>query len=58
MISKLNPDVAILDISMPGMDGFAVAREIAKSHLNVSLVFLTAHQEEALFDEAMDLGVK
>ena len=58
MIRTLNPDVAILDISMPGMDGFAVAREVAKLNLNVSLIFLTGHQEEALFDEAMDLGVK
>ena len=58
LMKSLNPNVAILDISMPVMDGFAVAREIAKSGPKVNLVFLTAHQEEALFDEAMELGVK
>jgi DNA-binding NarL/FixJ family response regulator len=58
MIRTLNPDVAIVDISMPVMDGFAVAREMAKADLKAGLVFLTAHQEEALFDEAMELGVK
>jgi DNA-binding NarL/FixJ family response regulator len=58
LIQKLNPDVAILDISMPEMDGFAVAREIGRENSQVKLVFLTAHQEESLFDEAMALGVK
>jgi DNA-binding NarL/FixJ family response regulator len=58
LIRTLKPDVAILDISMPVMDGFAVAREIGKEHPEVKVVFLTAHQEESLFDEAMALGVK
>jgi DNA-binding NarL/FixJ family response regulator len=58
LIRQLNPDVAILDISMPVLDGFAVAREMGKENSQVKLVFLTAHQEESLFDEAMDLGVK
>ena len=58
VILKLDPDIAILDISMPLMDGFAVAREIDKANLEVKLVFLTAHQEESLFDEAMALGVR
>ena len=58
LIRKLSPDVAILDISMPVLDGFAVAREVGNENLRVKLVFLTAHQEESLFDEAMDLGVR
>jgi len=58
LIQSKNPDVAILDISMPVMDGFAVAREIAKAQVPVNLIFLTGHQEEALFDEAMELGIK
>ena len=58
MLRTLKPDVAILDISMPVMDGFAVAREIAKSGVKVNLVFLTGHQDQSLFDEAMEVGVK
>ena len=58
LIRTLKPDIAILDISMPVMDGFAVMREIGKEHPEVKVVFLTAHQEESLFDEAMALGVK
>jgi len=57
LIHKLVPDVAILDISMPVMDGFAVAREIEKGSHKVKLIFLTGHQDESLFDEAMGLGV-
>jgi|SRR5215471_3407742 len=58
MLRTLKPHVAILDISMPVLDGFAVAREVAKQTLNVNLIFLTGHQDESLFDEAMELGVK
>jgi DNA-binding NarL/FixJ family response regulator len=58
MIGELGPSVAILDISMPLLDGFAVAREVQKNNQSTQLIFLTAHQEEALLEEAMQLGVK
>jgi DNA-binding NarL/FixJ family response regulator len=58
MISDLDPAVAILDISMPLMDGFAVAREIQNASQQTRLIFLTAYQEESIFEEAMQLGVK
>jgi DNA-binding NarL/FixJ family response regulator len=58
LIAEFSPTVAILDISMPVMDGFAVAREVRKDNLPTRLIFLTAFQEESLFEEAMQLGVK
>src|SRR5215831_18348361 len=58
MIRELNPVVAILDISMPALDGFAVAREIQTANQHTRLIFLTAYQEESIFEEAMQLGVK
>jgi DNA-binding NarL/FixJ family response regulator len=58
LIRAQKPDVAVLDISMPVINGFAVAREILKEKLQAKIIFLTMHEEEALFDEAMDLGVK
>jgi DNA-binding NarL/FixJ family response regulator len=58
MIRDLNPTVAILDISMPVMDGFAVARELQAASCDTRLIFLTAYQEESIFEEAMQLGVK
>ncbi len=58
LIEQHRPDVAVLDIDMPQMDGFAVARSLQRKHLAVEVVFLTMHSEEELFQAAMDLGVK
>ena len=58
LIQEMKPHVAVLDIAMPGLDGFAVAREVFKQNLQAALIFLTAHREEALFDKALELGVK
>jgi len=58
MIGALQPDLAVLDISMPGMDGFGVAREVQARRLNVGVVFLTAQTDESLLDAALDLGVR
>jgi len=58
LIRELRPQVAILDIAMPGLDGFAVAGEVFKQQLAVELIFLTAHREEPLLERALALGVK
>ncbi len=58
LIETHQPDVAVLDIDMPGMDGFAVVRGLQKKRINVEIVFLTMHSEEEIFQAAMDLGVK
>jgi DNA-binding NarL/FixJ family response regulator len=52
------PDVAVLDIDMPEMDGLAVARGVRELGLAVAIVFLTVHREEDLFQEALDVGAK
>lgn len=50
------PEVAVLDIDMPGLDGFAVAREIQKLELKISILFLTLHSEEDMFRAALETG--
>lgn len=57
-IEQHQPDVAVLDIDMPLMDGFAVARDLHRRGLPVGVVFLTMHSEEEIFQAAMDLGVQ
>lgn len=57
-IKRHKPQVAVLDIDMPRLDGFAVARALHTENLHVSIVFLTMHQEEEVFHAAMKLGVK
>lgn len=58
LADELKPDIAILDIEMPGLNGLQVAEEIIKRHLPIDIVFLTMYKEEDMFNEAMDLGVK
>ena len=57
-IQTHQPDIAVLDIDMPNLDGFDVARELQRLRLSVAIVFLTLHSEEDLFHEAMDLGAR
>jgi DNA-binding NarL/FixJ family response regulator len=55
-IERLLPDIAVIDINMPALNGIAAVREIRKRKLEVGIVFLTAHDGEDLFHAAMDLG--
>jgi DNA-binding NarL/FixJ family response regulator len=57
-VEELKPDIIVLDIEMPSMNGLEVAREIIKRKLPVDIVILTMYKEEDIFNEAMDLGVK
>jgi DNA-binding NarL/FixJ family response regulator len=44
-ILALGPDVAVLDISMPGMSGIEVARELRSRGNRAKIVFLTVHED-------------
>ena len=57
-IEKYQPQVVVLDIDMPLMDGFAVARAVREKKLNVEMVFLTIQRDEDMVNEAVNLGVK
>ena len=57
-IETLKPDVAVLDIDMPGKNGFTLAQEIGDCKLPVNIIFLTMYKEENAFNRALDLGVK
>jgi DNA-binding NarL/FixJ family response regulator len=52
------PQVTILDIDMPVMNGFDAARVIKQKGLATEIVFLTVHKDEEIFNEAIDLGAK
>lgn len=47
-IVHLRPDVAILDIDMPQLDGLAVAAEVIKRGIETRIIFLTFHGDEQI----------
>lgn len=57
-IREAEPEVAVLDVDMPGAGGFDVVRELQELNLHTQVIFLTMYKDEGLFNKAMDLGVK
>jgi len=58
LISNLRPDVAVVDISMPIMNGLEAAREVHKSSPKTRTILLTRHDEDQYVTEALRAGVK
>jgi DNA-binding NarL/FixJ family response regulator len=56
LIQKLRPEIALLDLDMHKLDGFAVAGEMQKRNLAARIIFLTIHSEADLLYRALDLG--
>ncbi len=55
LVRELSPDLAILDIKMPGMDGIAAAKEIAGSR-RAAVLILTAFSQRDLVEQATTAG--
>jgi len=56
LTTSLQPDLAILDVKMPGIDGIEAARQITAQH-RVPVLILTAFSQRNLIEEARDAGV-
>jgi response regulator NasT len=55
LVQELEPDVAILDIKMPGLDGLSAAREITAER-RAAVLILTAFSQRDLIEQARDAG--
>ena len=53
----LQPEVAVLDLAMPGLNGLDAAREIMQHSPNTKTIILTQHSEEPYILEALRAGV-
>jgi two-component system, NarL family, response regulator NreC len=55
-VHQLTPDVLVLDISMPDMDGIEVIRTLKLEGSQCAILILSVHEDEALVREAIRLG--
>lgn len=55
LVSTLAPDVVILDVKMPGMDGIEAAKRIAE-HASCAILMLTAFSQREIVEQARDAG--
>ena len=53
---KLNPDLIVLDVAMPLLNGFDAARRLREQFPKLKLVFVTMHEDPNLAAAAMELG--
>jgi two-component system response regulator NreC len=58
LVEMHQPDIAIMDISMPTLNGIDAARSLARSAPKTKTILLTQHEEEQYIHEALEAGVK
>ena len=54
--ATFQPDVIVLDISMPGLNGLEVARALRRAGSTAAIVFLTVHEDAAILEAAQAAG--
>ena len=55
-VEDQEPDVMVLDLKMPGIDGMEVLRQVRKAYPNIQVIILTGHGTEKHEEEAKRLG--
>jgi DNA-binding NarL/FixJ family response regulator len=55
---ELKPDLVVLDIDLPKLNGFEVARRIRRCSPNSTILFLTAHSDSELARQALNAGAR
>jgi len=55
-VSRQEPDVMVLDLKMPGIDGMEVLRQVKKAYPTIQVIILTGHGTKQHEDEARRLG--
>ncbi|HEY2547183.1 MAG TPA: response regulator transcription factor [Candidatus Acidoferrum sp.] len=57
-VESLQPDIAVMDISMPTLNGLNAAKEIGRSSPKTKTILLTQHDEGQYIHQALEAGVK
>lgn len=58
LVEELDPDVVVMDMTMPGQTGLEAATQIREAGARASVVMLTMHNDDALIKRALDEGVR
>ena len=58
IIEKENPEIAVLDINMPGIDGLELCKKIKLNKLSTKVIILTMYKEKSLLEKAKENGAK
>ncbi|MBI5741039.1 MAG: response regulator transcription factor [Nitrospirae bacterium] len=58
LVNDMDPDMAILDITMPHLNGLETARAIEDKHPDVKVLMLTHHNDNAYLQRAISAGAK
>ena len=58
LVESLKPDVAVLDITMPNLNGIEAARQISAKPLRVAIVILSMHADEGYVLRALKAGAR
>jgi DNA-binding response OmpR family regulator len=56
LVCEFSPDLILLDVIMPGIDGLEVLRQVRKAYPNIQVIILTGHGSEKHEEEAKRLG--
>jgi len=55
-VAQFSPDIAVLDIAMPELDGLGAAREVKQMWCNTRIIFLTVHADKDYVHAALETG--
>ena len=58
LFNQLNPDIVVIDIQMPGMNGLEAIQEMLKGGSRVKFIIVTSHSKFEYAQSAVKLGVK
>lgn len=58
LVEKTHPDVAIIDLTMPGLNGMDVTAQICKSYPQIKVIIFTMHETEALVRAVFQAGAQ